>query len=217
MAWMRCRRPAGTPRRIWPPIERSAVRRRATDALVGRGLYKAVGWTFTAPTLHDRLRLPEDDPRRRAPIVENPLSDDQSLLRTTLLGSLLDVAAHNCARGMVDFGLFEIGTLFVLDGDSSPSSTNVREHRSLAVLLSGRTAPATWGAPDPPRADVFAIKGVLEALGAALRLQLECCPGVQPFLHPGRLQPCCATAKSWVGWASCTRWSRASGGSRARR
>ncbi len=177
------------------------LRRRAADALVGRGLYEAVGWTFTAPTLHDRLRLPEDDPRRRAPIVENPLSDDQSLLRTTLLGSLLDVAAHNCARGMVDFGLFEIGTLFVLDGDSSPSSTNVREHRSLAVLLSGRTTPATWGAPDPPRADVFAIKGVLEALGAALRLQLECCPGVQPFLHPGRSATvlCDGQELGWLG------------------
>ncbi len=193
------------------------LRRRAADALVGRGLYEAVGWTFTAPTLHDRLRLPEDDPRRRAPIVENPLSDDQSLLRTTLLGSLLDVAAHNCARGMVDFGLFEIGTLFVLDGDSSPSSTNVREHRSLAVLLSGRTTPATWGAPDPPRADVFAIKGVLEALGAALRLQLSVVRAYSRSCTRVALQPCCATAKSWVGWASCTRWSRASGGSRARR
>ena len=207
------------------------LRRRAADALVGRGLYEAVGWTFTAPTLHDRLRLPEDDPRRRAPIVENPLSDDQSLLRTTLLGSLLDVAAHNCARGMVDFGLFEIGTLFVLDGDSSPvhvsvgladdtgaggprtpaaagrrigsrgvgDQTGLREHQSLAVLLSGRVTPATWGAPDPPRADVFALKGVLEALAAALRLGLECSPGAQPFLHPGR----CATVSCGgqeLGW-----------------
>ncbi|HTA96807.1 MAG TPA: phenylalanine--tRNA ligase subunit beta [Solirubrobacteraceae bacterium] len=177
------------------------LRRRAADALVGRGLYEAVGWTFTAPTLHDRLRLSEDDPRRRAPVVENPLSDDQSLLRTTLLGSLLDVVAHNSARGMVDLGLFEIGTLFVLDGDSSPGSTNVREHRSLAVLLSGKTTPATWGAPDPPRADVFAVKGVLEALGAALRLQLECRPGAQPFLHPGRSATvlCDGQELGWLG------------------
>jgi phenylalanyl-tRNA synthetase beta chain len=177
------------------------LRRRAADALVGRGLYEAVGWTFTAPTLHDRLRLPEDDQRRRTPVVENPLSEDQSLLRTTLLGSLLDVAAHNCARGMVDFGLFEIGTLFVLDGDSSAGSTNVREHRSLAVLLSGKTAPVTWGAPDPPRADVFSIKGVLEALGVALRLQLECRPGAQPFLHPGRSATvlCDGQELGWLG------------------
>lgn len=209
------------------------LRRRAADALVGRGLYEAVGWTFTAPALHDRLRLPEDDPRRRAPVVENPLSDDQSLLRTTLLGSLLDVAAHNSARGMLDFGLFEIGTLFVLDGDTpavhtsvgaakaggtwaqttpagaergtgSPGAggkTGVREHQSLAVLLAGKVSPATWGAPDPPRADVFAVKGVLEALGAALRVELECLPGTQPFLHPGRSAAvlCDGQELGWLG------------------
>ncbi|MGC2372302.1 MAG: phenylalanine--tRNA ligase subunit beta [Solirubrobacteraceae bacterium] len=190
-----------------------SLRRRAVDALVGRGLYEAVGWTFTAPTLYDRLGLPDDDPRRRAPVLENPLSEDQSLLRTTLLGSLLDVAAHNSARGMVDLRLFEMGTLFVLDGEAvspdcgvgaaeqakTPDETGVREQRALGVLLSGRVAPATWGAPDPPRADLFAAKGVLEALGAALRVKLECRPEVQPFLHPGRSAAVICEGKR-LGW-----------------
>jgi phenylalanyl-tRNA synthetase beta chain len=189
------------------------LRRRAVDALVGRGLYEAVGWTFTAPTLHDRLRLPAEDLRRRAPVLENPLSEDQSLLRTTLLGSLLDVAAHNSARGMGDLRLFEMGTLFVLDGEPiSPDDgagavertgargeTGVREHRALAVLLSGRIAPATWGAPEPPRADLFAVKGVLEALGSALGVRLECRVGSQPFLHPGRSAEVLCEGES-IGW-----------------
>ncbi len=189
--------------------------RRAADALVGRGLYESVGWTFAAPTLHDRLRLPEDDPRRRAPALENPLSEDQSLLRTTLLGSLLDVAAHNCARGMADLRLFEMGTLFVLDGETAASGggsgaaerapahgeTGVREQCALAVLLSGALAPATWGAQDPPRADLFAVKGVLEALGAALRVKLECRDEAQPFLHPARAAAvfCEGERLGWLG------------------
>jgi phenylalanyl-tRNA synthetase beta chain len=212
------------------------LRRRTVDVLVGRGLYEAVGWTFTAPTLHDRLRLPQDDPRRRAPTLENPLSEDQSLLRTTLLGSLLDVAAHNSARGMGDLRVFEVGTLFVLDGNRNASDdgagaadhaggapghtvqrtgsesgaprsksvvgeTGVCEHRALAVLLSGRIAPATWGAPDPVRADLFALKGILEALGAALRVELECRPDTQPFLHPGRSAAvvCEGEELGWLG------------------
>ncbi len=175
------------------------LRRKAVDVLVGRGLYEAVGWTFTAPTLHDRLRLPAEDVRRRALVLENPLSEDQSLLRTTLLGSLLDVASHNSARGMVDLRLFEMGTLFVSEGVAL--DTGVREHRSLAVLLSGRVAPATWGAPESQKADLFAVKGVLEALGAALRVQLECCPGAQPFLHPGRSATvlCDGQQLGWLG------------------
>ncbi|HEY8303039.1 MAG TPA: phenylalanine--tRNA ligase subunit beta, partial [Solirubrobacteraceae bacterium] len=135
------------------------LRRRAVDALVGRGLYEAVGWTFTPPSLHDRLRLPAEDERRRAPTLVNPLSEEQSALRTTLLGSLLDVAAHNSARGMGDVRIFEVGTCFVLDGDTAADGdggdtavdradlanhanaigqTGVRERRSLGVLLSGR-------------------------------------------------------------------------------
>jgi phenylalanyl-tRNA synthetase beta chain len=191
------------------------LRRRAVDALVGRGLYEVVGWTFTAPTLYDRLRLPQDDPRRRAPMLENPLSEDQSLLRTTLLGSLLDVAASNSARGMVDVRVFELGTLFVLDGEGSATvggagaadhapglaETGVRERSALGVLLSGRTAPATWGAPNQPKVDLFAAKGVLEALGAALRVELECWPSAQPFLHPGRsaVISCDGEELGWLG------------------
>jgi phenylalanyl-tRNA synthetase beta chain len=172
------------------------LRRRAIDVLVGRGLYEVVGWTFTAPTLQDKLRLSADDPRRRAPMIENPLSEDQSLLRTTLLGSLLDVAAHNSARAVADLRIFETGTVFALDGD-----TGVRERRTLAVLLSGRIVPPTWGASDPERADVFAIKAVLEALGAALRIELECRPATQPFLHPGRSAEvlCDGEQLGWLG------------------
>src|SRR5262249_37936493 len=136
--------------------------RRAVDALVGRGLYEAVGWTFTSPEVAERLRLPATDPRRRAPQVENPLSEEQSLLRTSLLGSLLDSAARNVARGIHDLGLFEVGTVFGLaappgpdaqprsDGSSDPlRETGVGEQRSLAVLLGGRLQEPNWGVPEP--------------------------------------------------------------------
>jgi phenylalanyl-tRNA synthetase beta chain len=192
------------------------LRRRAADALVGRGLYEVVGWTFTSPTLHDRLRLPAEDPRRRAPVLENPLSEDQSLLRTTLLGSLLDVASYNSARGTGDLRLFEMGSLFVLAGEphapvdgasaveharGAVGETGVREHSALAVLLSGRIVPATWGAAESPKADLFAVKGVLEALGEALRVKLECRAEPQPFLHPGRASAvvCEGEQLGWLG------------------
>jgi phenylalanyl-tRNA synthetase beta chain len=69
------------------------------------------------------------------------------------------------------------------------------------VLLSGRVAPATWGAPDPPKADLFAVKGILEALGDALRVKLECRPAAQPFLHPGRSASvvCEGEELGWLG------------------
>jgi phenylalanyl-tRNA synthetase beta chain len=158
--------------------------RRAVDALVGRGLYEVCGWTFTSAAPLRRLRLADDDPRRVAPELENPLSEDQALLRTTLLVSLLDVAAHNVARGTADLRLFETGTVFSVDPDRE---TGVAEHRALGVLLCGGAAPATWRAPGSPRADTFAIKALLEALGQALRVELDCLAEErEPFLRPGR-------------------------------
>jgi phenylalanyl-tRNA synthetase beta chain len=67
------------------------------------------------------------------------------------------------------------------------NDVGVHEHRSLAVLLAGRPTPATWGTSDPPKADLFAVKAVLEALAQALRVpDLTFAAKPEPFLHPGR-------------------------------
>jgi phenylalanyl-tRNA synthetase beta chain len=174
--------------------QQQRLRRHALDVLAGRGLYETVGWTFTSPALADRLRLDPGDPRRRAPVIENPLSEEQSLLRTTLLGSLLDAAARNTARGVPDLRLFELGTVFLAGGisteapaESDPRSTGIEEHRSLAVLLAGRLYEPSWHVPEPPTADFYAVKGLLEALCSALRVNgLQLLPAPEPFLHPGR-------------------------------
>jgi phenylalanyl-tRNA synthetase beta chain len=201
------------------------LRRRAVDALVGRGLYETVGWTFTSREALERLRLSEDDPRMtHAVALENPLSEEYALLRTTLLGSLLDSAARNAARGNLDLRIFEVGTVFarpaaagrapghaaadVSPGDAAPDAPRdehahppVEEHRALGVLSSGRAAPPTWRAPEPPRVDLYAVEGVLEALAAALRVPVECAPASEPhpFLHPGRAAEIVVAGEP-IGW-----------------
>ncbi len=123
-------RPAG----LLSPEQR--LRRRAVDALVGRGLYETVGWTFTSREAVARLRLGEQDPRRAGVVaLENPLSEEHALLRTTLLSSLLDSAARNVARGHTDVRIFEVGTVFSLQ---------------LPAGYRGRGAPCTRGAAERP-------------------------------------------------------------------
>src|SRR5215212_8349411 len=89
------------------------VRRRVEDALVGAGVFEAVGWSFAAPDLPARLRLGGGDLRGRPVRLRNPMSEDQSTLRTTLLGSLLDGVRRNRSRGMPDVRLFEIGAVYL--------------------------------------------------------------------------------------------------------
>ncbi len=88
------------------------VRRAAEDALVGRGLHEVVGWSFTDPGLLDRLRLGGEHPLRQVVRFENPMSETQSTMRPTLLGSLLDAARHNVARNGPDVAIFESGAVY---------------------------------------------------------------------------------------------------------
>ncbi len=162
---------------------RQLARRRASDTLTGRGFHEIVGWSFVDPELADRLRLYPEDPRRRAVVLENPMAEDQSVLRTTLLGSLLDAARRNAARGRGELRLFESGAVYGARDGRLP-----RERRHLAALLSGPVRPPGWREPEPPPADFFAAKAVLEAVCATLRATpaLTAAPTAEPFLHPGR-------------------------------
>jgi len=169
------------------------LRRRAEDALAAAGLSEVCGWVFAAPDLVDALGFPADDPRHAAVVLRNPMSEDQSVLRTTLLGSLLDVAERNRARGMLDLRLYEIGAIFLSQprsGERTPAEERgepLPEERShVGALLTGAMRPPSWREGDPPQAEFYAVKGVLAALLDTLRVPWSVERSREPFLHPGR-------------------------------
>jgi len=162
------------------------VRRAAEDAMVGRGLHEIVGWSFADSALLDLLRLPADHELRRVIAVENPLSEGQSIMRPTLIGSLLDAARHNVARNGPDVAIFESGTVYRAAGeDRSDVGWPADEHHVLGVLISGRLAPRSWRGRDG-EVDFFAAKALLAALLDTFHLDWSVQPGSWPFLHPAR-------------------------------
>jgi phenylalanyl-tRNA synthetase beta chain len=167
------------------------LRRRAGDALVGAGVSEALGWSFQSPEVARRLRLDGvlADPVR----LRNPLSDEQAVMRTTLLGSLLDSLRHNRARGLEDVRLFEEGAVYLNRApEREPTPAEQRgtrlpdERNHLGALLTGRLRPPSWRDESPPAADYFAAKGVLETVLAAIRVDFAVERTSEPFLHPGR-------------------------------
>ena len=130
------------------------------------------------------------------------MSEDQSVMRTTLLGSLLDSLRRNTSRGFDDVRLFEYGAVYLPRTATVPAPRRWDtgnpwypvgdpelpvERARLAALMTGRVRPPSWGDAEPPRADFFAAKGVLEALMRALRVDCSVEPGSdRPFLHPRR-------------------------------
>jgi phenylalanyl-tRNA synthetase beta chain len=170
------------------------LRRRAADALAAQGLHEIVGWSFEGPETAERLRIAAQ------PVVEleNPMSGDQSRLRTTLLGSLLEVGQRNRSRGAAALRLFEAGAVYLSRPDGPPD-----EPYRIAALLAGAVRPATWREADPPPADFFAAKGVLAGLLDALHADWAVTPAEtpEPFLHPGRAAEVIVggTRAGWIG------------------
>jgi phenylalanyl-tRNA synthetase beta chain len=157
------------------------LRRTIEDLLRGRGLSEVVTWSFTSPETVRRLRLPPDDPRARVLAIANPLSEDQSVMRTSLLPGLLDAARHNVARDIPDLRLFETGRVFFSRGqDELPD-----ERLHLAVVLTGAFVPRGWRS-EPRLADFYVVKGLLAGLLDMFGVRWRLIDGGPPFLHPGR-------------------------------
>ncbi len=176
------------------------LRRSAADALTAQGLHEIVGWSFEGPERQARLRIGD----RPVVELENPMSSDQSRLRTTLLGSLLDVGQRNRARNAAPgrpLRLFEAGAVYLPD-PAAPSQLPSEPYH-VAALLTGPVRPATWRDSQPRAADFFTAKGVLGGMLDTLHVpwSLHADPEAAPFLHPGRAARIVigADAAGWIG------------------
>jgi len=196
-------------------------RRRAEDAMRDLGFDEVVGWSFTDPGEPGRLRIPADDPRANGVVLSNPLSEDQSVMRTTLLGSLLDIAQRNLARGTDRIALFESGRVYLSTpptGLERPNSGRLSpvgplygdflgdraapyfEPHRIGALAVGPLAAKSWRGGGEPN-DFFALKGTLESLAGQLGVEISVEPVEEPFLHPGRSArvEVADQAAGWVG------------------
>jgi phenylalanyl-tRNA synthetase beta chain len=194
------------------------LRRRAEDALRDLGFDEVVGWSFTDPDETARLRIPADDPRAAPVAISNPLSEDQSVMRATILGSLLDVARRNLARDADRVALFESGRVYLnspptgLKEDSESAYRPIGgfggerpapfgEPHRIGCLAVGPLSPPSWRGDGGESAEFFALKGVLEGLAERLGAAVGFEAAAEPFLHPGRAARLTVAGEraGWIG------------------
>ena len=175
---------------------------RVRSVLVDRGWYEAITYSFVDPAMH-RHFMPGVEP---IPLA-NPISQDLSVMRTSLWPGLMTALQHNLNRQQTRVRLFETGQVF-LPGKQTGKSAGKLELEGMepieriAGIAMGAAHPEQWGERDR-RVDFYDVKGDLEAvMGAAVEQYRFAAPdseAAHPALHPGQ----CARIERrgrFVGW-----------------
>jgi phenylalanyl-tRNA synthetase beta chain len=116
----------------------------------------------------------------------NPIASQMSVMRSSLLGSLLQVLKFNQARKLSRVRVFELGRVFLRDASVKSTDTSVEgfnQPMRVAGLASGSVDTLQWGRKEQG-ADFYDVKGDVEALLAPLKAHFV--PGIHPAMHPGR-------------------------------
>ena len=146
------------------------------------GYDEIITYSFISPTCYDKIRWPQDDPRRQSFKILNPLGEDTSIMRTTVLPSMLEILTRNYNFRNKSAKLYEVGRIYLPGGEDGLAV----ENKVLSMGAYGEDM------------DFFALKGAIEAILKEIRAQdvrfeLPCQPN--PSYHPGRVADVYAGAR----------------------
>jgi len=158
--------------------------KKVTGVMTSLGFYEAINYSFVTAKHFDMLGLAAGDPSRNTVKLLNPLTEEQSVMRSSLLPGLLENVRWNINHQCGDVRLFEIGKVFF----SQENRELPDEYLMLTAAFSGRRHP------DAPRlyegdagVDIFDVKGAIEQILTNLRLpQVTLAPGDNPAPYAER-------------------------------
>jgi phenylalanyl-tRNA synthetase beta chain len=165
-------------------------------AMAAADYQEVINFTFVEPRWEIDF-AGEENPIR----LLNPIASQQSVMRTTLIGSLVDVVRRNHFRKVPRIRVFEVGRVFLRDPEmpAGPLSVaGVRQPVRIGAAAYGPAFPEPWDAAERP-VDFFDVKGDVEGLCAPLATRFE--PAAHPAFHPGRSARVLVDGKpaGWLG------------------
>lgn len=145
------------------------LRQKLERTLVAQGLYESISYSFISRKDLNKLMLPEASPLRNMVEIKNPLGEDFSVMRTTMLSSMMESLARNEARSNDEASLYEIGKIYLKTHGPLPLEKEI-----LAIGLYGQ--------------DLFYhLKGMVEVLAEEFGLKdLTYERSAHPSFHPGK-------------------------------
>lgn len=152
--------------------ERQQVQDRVNELLTAQGMYEIYTYTFTSPSIFDKLNIPKDSEMRNVVKITNPLGEDTSVMRTTTIASMMDILSRNYNYRNPSAKLFEIGKIFIPTTDGELPNEPVK----ITMGMYGDNV------------DFYDIKGICETMFAQLNVKNVKYEAVtdNPTFHPGR-------------------------------
>lgn len=141
-------------------------RQRLKNIMTGFGFNEAINYSFMDKADCDRLLLDSEDVRRNLVEILNPLTEDQTVMRSVMLPGLLKSAARNISQQTKTSRLFEIGKVFIAKGKTQLPD----EIEMLTGVWTGSRLDPSWNLADTA-CDFYDIKGVVEEVFRALKIK----------------------------------------------
>jgi len=172
--------PRAPARMIAPPEARRSLHA-LRERLAASDYQETINFAFVEPAWEADFAAAADPIR-----LLNPISSEASVMRSTLLGSLVANLRYNHARKLARIRVFEVGRVYLRDAaapDGPLTVAGLRQPVRVAGAAFGPALEEQWGSK-ARAVDFFDVKADLEALYAPRRPTLEAAP--HPALHPGR-------------------------------
>ncbi|MCX7719721.1 MAG: phenylalanine--tRNA ligase subunit beta [Dictyoglomus thermophilum] len=142
-----------------PPLTEEIIERRIRETLPSLGLYEAINYSFMSVKDLEKAGILNTEPFNLFIQISNPLSEENSVLRTSLLPSLLNVAQVNSNRQQKDVFVYEIGKVFYKGKDE------YIEEKHLGILMTGEAYKDPWSVPyEIRKVDFYDLKGIVETI-----------------------------------------------------
>jgi len=163
-------------------VRKYKLRDKTKEVMLECGLSEALSYSFHGKDAFDLIDLPKDDKLRNVIEIDNPLSIEQSVMRTTLIPCMLENVSWNLNHQVDDIKLFEVGRVFIPQNEGELPD----EREMLVGVISGMIGDDTWG-NRARKADFFDIKGIIETLLDSFRIKDYLLERTKhPTFHPGK-------------------------------
>lgn len=186
--------PPRVPALMRSPREATRSLHQLRHRLAGAGYFEVINFSFVEPQWESDFAGNDNAIR-----VLNPIASQLSVMRTTLIGGLIEKIRYNINRKQARIRFFEMGRVFLRVPGAAASAlevAGVQQPVRIAAAAFGTAAAEQWGVPSRA-VDFFDIKGDLEDLFSDTGLRFEA--AAHPALHPGRGARVVARGRP-VGW-----------------